>query len=99
MLLNLNYASNGLQLLVPLELALKFPAQISMLRYGNGTITVKGNGKISLTTFSKVAGISTGTYTLLGVMTQKDANLLDASKWFTPNKQPVKSETFFGGNL
>jgi len=99
MLLNPNYASNGLQPLIPLKLALKFPAQISMLRYGNGTTTVKGNGKISLATFSKVSGISTGTYTLLGVMTQKDTNLLDAGKWLTPNKQPVTAKTFFGDKL
>ncbi|MCX6354960.1 MAG: hypothetical protein NTZ78_08665 [Candidatus Aureabacteria bacterium] len=93
-LINPNAAANKLPALIDLTLAQKFPTQIGVLRYGNGTTAVKGSGTVDLLRFSNII-IPEGTYTLLGVMTAPGANLFDPSKWLTPNKQPVTAKTTF----
>jgi len=93
-LINPNAAVNKFPALIDLTLAQKFPTQVGVLRYGNGTTAVKGSGTVELLGFSNIV-IPEGTYTLLGVMTAPGANLFDSSKWLTPNKQPVTAETTF----
>jgi hypothetical protein len=94
-LLNPNAAVNGYPVLIPYETALLYPTQISKLRYGNGTTSVKGNGRAVIATFNNVRGIPVGTYEVLGVITPTGVSLLDQARWLTPNRQPAEFEVFF----
>jgi hypothetical protein len=98
-LFNPNAASNGFPLLIPLELAQQYPAEVSKLRYGNATTTVRGGWSVELGSFPSVVGIPAGTYQFLGVMTEPGASLWDTSKWRTPGGQPVAAECVFIGTL
>jgi hypothetical protein len=98
-LFNPNAAANGFPLLIPLDLAQRYPGEVAKLRYGNGTTTVQGAGSTELGSFGSVSGIPTGTYQFLGVMTEPGASLFDSSKWRTPGGQPVSAECVYIGTL
>jgi hypothetical protein len=98
-LFNPNAASNGFPLLIDLSLAERYPSEVSKLRYGNATTTVRGAGSVELGSFPSVMGIPHGTYQFLGVMTEPGASLFDSSKWRTPGGQPVAAECVYIGSL